>query len=66
MFGLYQINCYIIEFGCPDDIDIVNKVWEKENVYGPLIRNMQIIVGVLEHVPKCIFTNFQNLGFTKN
>ena len=60
--------CYIIEFSCPADINIVNKVSEKENIYGPLIRNMQmmyenysfmfipIIVGALGHVPKCIFT----------
>ena len=70
--------CYIIEFSCPADINIVNKVSEKENIYGPLIRNMQmmyenysfmfipIIVGALGHVPKCIFTNIENLGFTKN
>ena len=25
-----------------------------------------IIVGALGHVPKCTFTNIQNLGFTKN
>ena len=70
--------CYIIEFSCPADINIVNKVSEKENIYGPLIRNMQmmyenysfmfipIIVGAIGHVPKCIFTNIENLGFTKN
>ena len=70
--------CYITEFSCPADINIVNKVSEKENIYGPLIRNMQmmyenysfmfipIIVGALGHVPKCIFTNIENLGFTKN
>ena len=70
--------CHIIEFSCPADINIVNKVSEKENIYGPLIRNMQmmyendsfmfipIIVGALGHVPKCIFTNIENLGFTKN
>ena len=25
-----------------------------------------IIVGTLGHVPNCIFTNIQNLGFTKS
>ena len=25
-----------------------------------------ITVGALGHIPKCIFTNIQNLGFTKN
>ena len=29
--------CYIIEFSCPADINIANKVSEKENIYGPLI-----------------------------
>ena len=70
--------CYITEFSCPADINIVSKVSEKENIYGPSIRNMQmmyenysfmfiqIIVGALGHAPKCIFTNIQNLGFTKN
>ena len=24
-----------------------------------------IIVGALGHIPKCIFTNIENLGFTK-
>ena len=69
--------CYIIEFSCQADINIVSKVSEKENIYGPLIRNTQmmyenysfmfipITVGALGHVPKCIFTNIQNLGFTK-
>ena len=70
--------CYIIKFSCPADTNIVDKVSEKENIYGPLIRNMQtmyenysfmfipIIVGALGYVPKCIFTNIQNLDFTKN
>ena len=59
----------IIEFSFPVDINIVDKVSEKENIYRPLIRNMQmmyenysfmfilIIVGALGHVPKCIFTD---------
>ena len=70
--------CYIIEFSCPADTNIINKISEKEKIYGPLIRNMQmmyknysfmiipIVVGDLGHVPKCIFTNIQNLGFTKS
>ena len=70
--------CYIIKFSCPADINIVNKISEKENIYGLSIRNMQvmyenysfmfipIIGGALVHTPKCIFTNIQNLGFTKN
>ena len=69
--------CYIIKFSCPADINIVNKVSEKWKIYGPLIRHMQImhedykfmfipiIVRVSGQAPKCIFTNIQNLGFTK-
>ena len=60
---------YIIKFSFPVDINIVNKVSEKENIYGPLIKNMQmmyenysfmfilIVVSALGHVPKCIFTD---------
>ena len=35
--------CYIIEYSCPADINIVNKFSEKENIYGPVIRNMQMM-----------------------
>ena len=70
--------CYINEFSCPADINITNKVSEKEKIYGSLIRNIQvifenysfvfisIIVGALGHLPKHIFTSIQNLGLTKN
>ena len=70
--------CYIIKFCYPEDNNIVSKVLEKKEIYGPLIKNIQmiygnysfmfisVIVGALRHVPKYIFTNIQNLGFTKN
>ena len=34
---------YIIEYSCPADINIVKKFSEKENIYRPLIRNMQMM-----------------------
>ena len=57
-------ECSILEFGYRADVNISNKANEKNNVYGMLIRNMQIlypdykfnmipiIVGVLEYIPK--------------
>ena len=33
-------ECSILEFSCPADVNISNKVNEKNNVYGILIRNM--------------------------
>ena len=57
---------------------MLTRFQRRRTYYGSLIRNMQmmyenyrfmfipIIVGVLGHVPECLFTNIQNLGFTKN
>ena len=56
--------CYIIEFSCLANINIVNTVSEKENKNYSFMC-ITIIVGALGQVPKCIFTNIQNLGFTK-
>ena len=36
-------ECSILEFSCPVDVNISNKVNEKNNRYGMLIRNMQIL-----------------------
>ena len=69
--------CYIIEFSCPANINIVNKVSEENilwiinqkhaNDVSKLEANViPIIVGALGHVPECLFTNIQNLDFTKN
>ena len=78
VWGMSNKLWYITEFSWSADIKIVSKVLEKENIYGPLIRNMQmmyenysfmfipIIVGGLGLVPKCIFTNIRNFGFPKN
>ena len=56
--------CYIIEFSCLANINIVNTVSEKENKNYSFMC-ITIIVGALGQVPKYIFTNIQNLGFTK-
>ena len=70
-------SCKIVEFSCPADVNVVKKGTDKENIYGPLIRNMQlmykdykftfipIIVGALGTIPKCLNENIQTLGLTK-
>ena len=71
-------ECIIIEFSCPADVNVIKKVAEKENIYGPLIRNLQmmypnycftfipIIIGALGTVPKCLSSNLEKLGFQKD
>ena len=73
-----QKLCDVIEFRCSGDINIAYKVLEKESIYGQSIKNMKmiyenhnfmfipIIIVALGHVPKYIFTNIQNFGYTKN
>ena len=68
-------ECSVLEFSCPTDVNISNKVNEKNNVYGMLIRNMQIlyldykfnmipiIVGALGYIPKCLKGYVCDLGF---
>ena len=70
--------CSIVEFSCPADINITQKVNDKINVYGLLIRNLQImhaqykfnmiaiIVGELGYIPKCLTSYVQDLGFDDN
>ena len=70
--------CSIVEFSCPDEINITQKVNDKINVYGLLIRNLQImhtqykfnmiatIVGGLGYIPKCLTSYVQDLGFDDN
>ena len=70
--------CSIVEFSCPADINITQKVNDKINVYGLLIRNLQImypkykfnmipiIVGALGYIPKCLTSYLQDLGFDGN
>ena len=68
-------TCDVIEFSCPADVNVANKVGEKENIYGPLLRNLQllypeyrysfvpIIVGALGTIPRCLLDNIDRLGF---
>ena len=70
--------CSIVEFSCPADIKITQKVNDKINVYGLLILNLQlmypkyklnmipIIVGALGYIPKCLTSYLQDLGFDEN
>ena len=69
-------TCQVVEFSCPADINVSKKVSEKENIYGPLIRSMQllypdykfefipIIVGALGSIPTCLLQGIERLGFT--
>ena len=43
MWDKLNKECSILEFSCPADVNISNKVNEKNNVHGMLIRNMQIL-----------------------
>ena len=74
-----QKTCEIIEVSCPADVNLLSKINEKENIYGPLIRNMQlmytdytfmfvpIIIGAFSRtVPKCLESSLNELGFSKN
>ena len=69
--------CSVIELSCPADINLAQKVNDKINVYGILIRNLQIlhpqykfdmipiIVGALGYIPKCLTSYLQDLGLIK-
>ena len=63
----------IIEYSCPADVNVSKKVLEKENIYGPLIRNMQllypkfqftfvpIIIGALGCIPNSLHNSRSQL-----
>ena len=36
-----QKACETIEVSCLANVNVMSKINEKENIYGPLIRNMQ-------------------------
>ena len=69
-------TCQVVEFSCPEDINVSNKVSEKENIYSHLIRSMQlpkpdykfelipIIIGALGSIPTCLLQGIERLGFT--
>ena len=68
-------QCSIIEIACPLDVNIVAKEREKEIIYGPLIRNLQmmypaykfrfvpIVVGANGFVTKALSQHVKSLGF---
>ena len=67
--------CSVIEFSCPLDTNIVRKVNEKLETYGPLARNIQIlypnskyevapiIIGAMGYVPKNLINYLKMIGF---
>ena len=73
-----QKICQIIEFSCPCGVNLIGKTSDKINIYGPLIRNLQIsypqnqfemipvITGALEYVAKSLMTYVKQLGFEEN
>ena len=69
--------CCIIEFRCPQDININKKVNEKLENYGQLVQNLQImypnykfqvapiVVGPMGSVPKCETNYLKMIGFSE-
>ena len=67
--------CTAVELSCPLDSNITKQVAEKKNIYGPLIRNMQImypnyefemipvVIGCLGYVQKDLKRYIKQLGF---
>ena len=56
-------TCQVSEFCCPADISVSRKVSEKENIYDPLIRSMQLLY--LNYKFKFIPINVAGLGSTQ-
>ena len=68
----------IVEFSCPADVNVTEKIQEKEGNYGPLIRMLQVtypeyrfsfipvIVGTIAAIPIDIKSNIKKLGFDEN
>ena len=71
-------TCKVVEFSCPNDVNVTKKIQEKEDNYGPLLRAMQItypeyrfsfvpiIVGALGTIPKELKTSIIKLGFNND
>ena len=67
-----------MEISYPVDVNVLNKISEKEIAFGPRINNLQlvyptyrfnflsIIVGALGAVPKCLVENIENIGPTSH
>ena len=70
-------QCTVIEVACPLDTNIIVKEKEKEVIYGPLIRNLQllhpkyafsfvpIVIGATGYVSKALSGHLMKLGLTK-
>ena len=66
------------EFSCPADVNMIKKMQEKEDNYGPLIRMLQetypeyrflfipVIVGAMGAMPIDLKQNIKKLGFDEN
>ena len=64
-----------MEVSCPLDINVVRKIQEKEDIYGPLMRSLQIqypkytfsfipvIIGATGYVPTRLDQSMAELGF---
>ena len=75
--GTEQKTCKIIKVTYPADVNVMSKINEKEKIYGPLIRNMQlmykdytfmfvpIIICALGTVPKRLESSLNELSFSK-
>ena len=71
-------DCKVIEVSCPLDVNVVTKTSEKENIYGRLLRNLQmmypdykfqfipIIVGATGYVPDSLADGLEELGFSES
>ena len=67
----------VIEFSCPADVNVSKKLSEKENLYGPLIRSIQliypgykfefipIILGGFGSIPTWLLERIERLGFQR-
>ena len=75
IWHLNSRECQVVEFSCPRDINVTRKIQEKENTYGSLLRNLQIlypeysyqfipiIIGALDSMPCNLKYNLKCLGF---
>ena len=43
IWDLNSKECQVVDFSCPGDINVTQKIQEKENTYGTLLRNLKIL-----------------------
>ena len=75
IWNIKEKICYVLEISCPTDTNIERKTGEKIDIYGPLIRNLQmmygdykfqmcpIIIGGLGYVSKDLTQYLTDAGF---